>query len=769
MKTKILIVEHDSTDIDLIQHELGKGDIDYEALIVETSETYETALRSFQPDVILSDYSLPAFSGPVAFKIREKIAPNIPFIFVSGTIGEENSIELIKNGVTDFAVKDKLFTLNIKIKRALRESKDAQEKLLAEIELVKNEKRLNRAQQVAHIGSWQTNLSNYEVIWSDEVFRIFGLDQKTFKPTHAAFLSIVHPEDRDIVDEAFLNSVEKRTINNIVDHRIVTAKGEVKHLEERWEIVYDEAGNAVLAEGTCQDITQKKLAQESIRQSEARLKEAQKLARIGNWEIDMTTTKEHIWSDEMFHTFGIEPIPASTELFLSFIHPDDAEFAARKTQEAFETLTDSSFEFRFVRKNGSPGFGYSEWKFEFDKNRKPVRLYGIVQDITEKKQAEQALKESEEFSKGVLASLSSHIAVIDTKGNVIAVNRAWENFAKENGITVLERVGNGTNYFNVCQTAVQQGDDIAQEALLGIQEVINGEKSFFEMRYPCHSPAEERWFMMRVVNFKNVKGRLVVAHEDITKTVKAEHAILALNESLEQKVNERTAQLTEANKALEAFSYSVSHDLKSPVRSIIGFANIIQKQYGESFSPDLKELFTHIESSSKRMKAIIDDLLILAKFGKEKLNHSTINMNSLVDKVWGNISLTMPHRATLNTGLLPEVQGDESMLEQVMVNLLANAVKYSSKKEAPLVEVGFENHQGTVTFFVKDNGAGFDMKHYNRMFGAFQRLHDMSEFEGTGIGLLLVKQIIERHAGAVWAEGKLGEGATFYFSLPAKI
>lgn len=627
------MVEHDPSDIELIQRELSKGDVDYEAKIVQTGEAYESALVTFLPDIILSDYSLPTFDGPTAFKMKEKISPHTPFIFVSGTIGEENSIELIKNGVTDYALKDKLFTLNPKIKRALKESKAAQEKVIAEVELIKNEKRLTRAQQVAHIGSWQTNLSNFQVIWSDEIFHIFEIDRKIFQPTHTAFLNFVHPEDQTKVDSAFLHSIEKRTVNNIIEHRIISGKGRVKYVEERWEISYAENGNAILAEGTCQDITEKKEAEIKLKQSELHFRAL--IHNITDAIILINANNELIYqSPSVERITGFVMEDSKNKTVFEFIHPDDLN----KSLEFFQKVV------------ANPGI-----------------------------------------------PLNNSYRVLHKHGHYIWIEGTITNLLHDESV-----------------------------------------KAF-------------------IVNYR-----------DITERKIAETEIANLNESLERKVAERTAQLTEANKALEAFSYSVSHDLKSPVRTVLGFVNLIQKEYGASFSADLKELFEHIESSTKRMKAIIDDLLTLAKFGKEKLKPATVNMNNLVKKVWDDISFSLPHRATLDVEQLPEIEADISMMEQVLVNLLSNAVKYSSKKETPLVQIGFETAEGTTTYFVKDNGAGFDMRHYNRMFGAFQRLHGMSEFEGTGIGLLLVKQIIERHSGTVWAEGKTGEGATFYFSLPGK-
>lgn len=245
-----------------------------------------------------------------------------------------------------------------------------------------------------------------------------------------------------------------------------------------------------------------------------------------------------------------------------------------------------------------------------------------------------------------------------------------------------------------------------------------------------------------------------------------EPEIEELNEILEQKVAERTAELREANQALEAFSYSVSHDLKAPVRAINNFVKIISNDCGQQLTPDVAELLEHIESNSKRMQSIIEDLLTLAKHNRTSLDYRQVDMAELVNKIWVALGHSMPNKATLQVEQLPVAEADASMIEQVMVNLLSNAVKYSAGKEKPVVKVGCRQEDGNYVFYIKDNGAGFDMQYYDRLFGVFERLHSSCEFEGTGVGLYLVKRIIEKHAGSVWAWAQPGEGAEFYFTLP---
>ncbi len=260
--------------------------------------------------------------------------------------------------------------------------------------------------------------------------------------------------------------------------------------------------------------------------------------------------------------------------------------------------------------------------------------------------------------------------------------------------------------------------------------------------------------------------RALAEAQERQQKLKAEAELKQLNAQLEERIEKRTRELTEANRALESFAHSVSHDLYGPLRSILGFTQIIQKDYGQTFNADVKDMFQHIEKSCWRMNTLIKDLLAFSKHGNEKIELTTVDLNTLFTNVWDDILFAAPHNATLQIANMPQVKADASLLQQVVVNLVSNAVKYSSKTEKPVVTIGYEKGEGAVTFFVKDNGAGFDMKDYNRLFGAFQRLHGPREFEGTGLGLNLVKRIIERHGGTITAESSVGKGATFYVTLP---
>jgi PAS domain S-box-containing protein len=385
-------------------------------------------------------------------------------------------------------------------------------------------------------------------------------------------------------------------------------------------------------------------------------------------------------------------------------------------------------------------------------------------------QRSKELVKSEAFNRGVINALSAHVAVIDESGKIVSTNENWIQFGKENGATALERIGVGANYYDVCQRSILAGDTIAQDALLGIKSTMSGKKKSFEMEYPCHRPDRERWFNMRVNRFKQDQAMVVITHTDITERKKVEAEIRMLNETLEKKVEERTEKWQNANKELEAFSYSVSHDLRSPLRSIDGYARILEEDYKDKLDEEGKRVVDTITRNANRMGRLIDDMLNLSKLGRLTISPSLISMNDVVEKTIAELQeADARFKVQFILGDLAPARADLDMIIQVWTNYIGNAIKYSSKKQSPVVEIGSKQSVEEITYFIKDNGSGFDNQYIHKLFGVFQRLHRQNEFEGTGVGLAIVKRIIEKHNGRVWAEGVPDQGATFYFTIPHKL
>lgn len=394
-----------------------------------------------------------------------------------------------------------------------------------------------------------------------------------------------------------------------------------------------------------------------------------------------------------------------------------------------------------------------------DEQGQVVGVFAAVMDITERKQAEKRLDDSEVRFRALVSATAQIVWTTDSAGNVADDIPSWRAYT---GQTIEQVRGAGW-------AEALHPDDVARTLAVWQRAVENRSLYVTEYRLRRHD-GQYRSFAVRGVPLQNADGSIyewVGYCADITERKQAEDEIRRLNEELEQRVIERTAQLKDANKELEAFAYSVSHDLRAPLRHIGGFVELLLINSQEKLDEKGLHYLRVISDSAGQMAKLIDDILSFSRMGRAEMMKISVRLDKLALEAIKILQNEAQGRDIVwDIKPLPVVKGDAGMLQTVLTNLLSNALKYTRPKKQAVIEIGSIPSENETTVYVKDNGVGFDMKYENKLFSLFQRLHRVEEFEGTGVGLANVRRIIHRHGGRTWAEGAVDKGATFYFSLP---
>jgi len=377
--------------------------------------------------------------------------------------------------------------------------------------------------------------------------------------------------------------------------------------------------------------------------------------------------------------------------------------------------------------------------------------------ITERKRAEAALRESEQkfsvlFEEAAFAVSLSRLP----DGVIVDVNEAFE---RTFGYTKQEVIG---------KTSLELGLNPDPEGRARVLAALKEQGAVHNLELALHAKSGELHVHSVNVDLVDIGDQKYILNstQDITERKRAEEEIRKLNAELEQRVIERTAQLETANQELEAFSYSVSHDLRAPLRGIDGWSLALLEDYGDRLDQQGRQYLDRVRSETQRMGELIDDMLELSRVSRAEMRQQAVDLSAIAQTIAAGLRATQPERRVefiIQPGL--SAQGDAILLEAVLTNLLSNAFKFTGKTAPARIEFGQAEAQGQHAFFVRDNGAGFDMAYAQKLFGAFQRLHKVSDFPGTGVGLASVQRVIHRHGGRVWAEAGVNTGATFYFTL----
>ena len=438
---------------------------------------------------------------------------------------------------------------------------------------------------------------------------------------------------------------------------------------------------------------------------------------------------------------------------VGLIHPDDKEVSAANFKQLAELPGIAIQMNRRVKHKHGHYVSVEGTVVNLLHDENIRAIVSNFRDVTERKEAEDKLIRSEKIYRTIASSIpNSAILLIDTEERYMLVEGE-----------LMTKLGYQKN---------EMEGKIAAEILPAPVYAIMGahyKKALAGKLYSEQITLQNKYdLLMNFAPLYDVTGTIyaaLISVIEITEVKQAQREIQKLNEELEERVKQRTEQLEAAKKDLESFSYSVSHDLRSPLRVIDGFAEVLNEDYSQFLDDEGRKTINVIRSNAEHMGRLIDNLLDLSRMGRQALHIAEIDMIELVNDVIAEMNLSETFKGDMSIAQLPPANCDRELMKQVWINLISNAIKYSGKVEKPIIEIGFKQEEGNTVYFIKDNGAGFDMQFAHKLFGVFQRMHRVTEFEGTGVGLALVNQIITRHGGKIWADAKPDEGASFYFTL----
>jgi PAS domain S-box-containing protein len=585
------------------------------------------------------------------------------------------------------------------------------------------------------------------------------------------WLHCVHPEDREAAQTSWRTAVQAQTVFDS-EYRLLDADGRARWFAARGTLLRDETGRPQRWLGTSTDIDELKRAAAALAD------ERDRLTRLAEVVPGALHTYRRTPAGRFSFPFGGDRVAAllgmaDTDLsqdgtpITALTHPEDRPRVLAAVQASATNASAWHVEYR-VR---HPQLG-ERWiegrSMPSPAGADGMDWHGTLIDITERKHAEQALAESRARLAAVFTHVNEGLVLCSLDGLLYEWNPAA---LRLHGFASLAEASRPLPEFQRIFELFDCDDRPLPLERWPLARVLAGERfEHMEVRLHHRQQGWDKVFDYGGTLARDAQGRplLAVVHfNDISERHRQAGEVRQLNAQLELRVQERTAELQAAVKELEAFSYSVSHDLRAPLRALDGFSQALLQDHAAALPAEGQRYLHIIRDSATRMGQLIDDLLAFSRIGRAPLKRHRIDPALLVRDAMNQLApLTQGRRIELQVNELPPCLGDLAMLRQVWINLLSNAVKYTRQRDPARIEVGaVSDAQGTVTYHVRDNGAGFDMRYAHKLFGVFERLHRADEFEGTGVGLAIVQRIVQRHGGSIRAEASPGQGAAFYFNV----
>jgi PAS domain S-box-containing protein len=662
-------------------------------------------------------------------------------------------------------------------------ARDITQRNRAEQALRQSDARRQFALETAKLGDWELDLKTLQATRSFLYDEIFGYRSPLPEWSFEILLSHVHTDDRERVREYFHTCVSQGKRWEF-ECQIVRLDGEVRWIWSCGDQYQEASGDAVRMFGIVEDITERKRAESALRESEQRfLAMANGIPQLA-W---MAEADGHIfWYNQRWYAYTGTTFEEMEGWAWQSVH-DPAELP--KVLEGWKLAIAKGipFEMEFPLR-GANGLFRTFLTLVMpvtDSEGHVVRWFGTNTDISERKEAEERLagqteelsRQAEELARSrealenqtlmlrsVLDSMEEGLVAADEQGKFIIWNPAATRILGLGAANIGHP--EWTSHYGLFQLDTITPFPAEQ---LPLARALRGETNTAQMFVRNPEVDEGVWIEVSGGPLKDKNGAIrggVVAFRDVSQRKADENEIRKLNDELEARVVQRTEQLAAANHEMEAFTYSVSHDLRAPLRHISGFSKLLSEEFGATLAPEGQHLVQRIQEGTRRMGLLVDDLLNLGRIGRHEVRRQVTGLNSLVNEAIADLAQECGGRQVeWKIDSLPFVECDPGLMRQVLQNLLSNAVKFSRPRAQAVIEVGQKNEDGKQVIFVRDNGVGFNPKYADKLFGVFQRLHRQEDFEGTGVGLATVLRIVQKHGGRLWAEAELDRGATFYFTV----
>lgn len=707
---------------------------------------------------------------------------------------------------------------------------DLSERKRAEMALLESQQRLELALESANMGFWDWNILTNEMIWSDQLYEIFEVHRDEFDENSESYFSLIHPSDQAMVRKSIDESIQSSKTSYRVEHRIFTPEGGIRWIENRGKIMRGNSGQAIRVISSVIDITERKLHETAIRKANKTLEHSAHILtrrsallqlgaevaraataildsqKLGQQVVNLVqksfdlyyaglylVSKDGKWAElqaatgaagrDMLEQNWRLPV-GNTSMIGWCIFNRESRIALDVGEEAVRfnnpllPNTRSELALPLVSRDQVLGALTIQSELQSAFSKEDISTLETMADLLANAilnarlydQLQQELEERKKIEDEIRQLNAELEARVQRRTEALQASEEQFRALTENNPVRIRRFDAQARYLYANHTG--EDDDVASKDVIGKRirdvmtdpELINLSEAYIQQVFETGKPLNTEyrygenyasWWLAPEFGPDGKVVSVVTSAIDITERKQIE-------EALEQK----TQELQAANRELEAFSYSVSHDLRAPLRAIDGFSRILLDEYTSELPEGAGLYLKRVRNAAQEMARLIEDMLRLSRVTRIELRFDEVNLSELMQDIADELSQREPDR-DVKIEIAPDmlVQGDQGLLRMAVENLMSNAWKFTGKVSQAEIQVGSQSHDGQTIFYVKDNGAGFDMQFASKLFGAFQRLHKADDFPGTGIGLAIVQRVINKHGGKIWAESEPGKGATFYFTL----